>query len=151
MSLQRDLEAGLEMQQNRSNGEMMETNPRHEQEPELEEALRNFRLSVHAWSDAAYSRPRTAVVPTRASVWRAASGWALGCVLVAGIATGGFYQHQRDVEHQRQAAAERQREDQLLAAHRNEDSDTLLSHVNSDVARQVPTAMDPLAGLVGEE
>ena len=29
--------------------------------PELDLALREFRLSVHAWSEAAYSRPRTAV------------------------------------------------------------------------------------------
>ena len=30
---------------------------------ELDEALTNFRLSIHAWSEAAFSRERTAIAP----------------------------------------------------------------------------------------
>jgi len=123
--------------------------------PELDEALRNFRLSVHAWSDAAYNRSRTVAVATRSTVWRAAVGWALGCALVVGIVTGGVFQYQRGLYERnlnQQRAAEQQRKmDQQLAAHVNEDSDTLLAHVDSDVSRQVPAAMDPLASLVGGE
>jgi hypothetical protein len=72
----------------------------------------------------------------------------LGCVLVAGIVTGGVFQHQR-AEEQQQAAEQSRRIQEQVAAHTNEDSDTLLAHVDSDVSRQVPAAMDPLASLVG--
>ena len=49
----------------------------------LAEALRNFKASVDAWSEAAYSRPRT-VAATKRHSWRLAAGWALGCVLAFG-------------------------------------------------------------------
>ncbi len=55
---------------------------------ELDEALTNFRLSVHAWSESAFSRPRSAVAPVAPRrIWRLALGLALSFVLVAG---GGF-------------------------------------------------------------
>jgi len=71
-----------------------------EQDPELNEALRDFRLSVHAWSEAVYVRPRAVVEHAQRRIWRLATGWALGCVLVAGGAFGGFYGHL----HRQQAA-----------------------------------------------
>ena len=56
-----------------------------EPDAELEEAISNFRSSVHAWSADAYSRPRYMPGAAHQSrVWRLAAGWALGCVLVAG-------------------------------------------------------------------
>jgi uncharacterized protein HemX len=128
----------------------VELNP--EQDSELDEALTNYRLSVHAWSDAAFSRPRTVVAPRR--VWRLAAGWALGCVLIAGGASAGVWQH-----HQREmriAAARVAEQQQMVAqqreqqARRQEDED-LLAKVDRDVSREVPVAMEPLAQLMGED
>ena len=123
------------------------------EDAELDAALRSFRQSVHAWSDAAYNRPRTVKVGARASVWRRAAGWAMGCVLVAGVASGGAYQYARQVDQARQAKLVQQQEEQRRAAaeHAAEDEDALLTHVDSDISRQVPAAMDSLAGLVDEE
>jgi hypothetical protein len=119
-------------------------------EPELAETLREFRSSIHAWSDAALSRPRMAVAaPGRRKLWRLAAGWALGCVLLAGGASTGVYQHL----HQQQLAtiaAARVAEQERLAAQqkaRQEDED-LLAKVDSDVSRAVPSAMEPLAQLM---
>jgi hypothetical protein len=129
-----------------------------ELDSELVSALGNFRLSVHAWSEAEFSRPRTAKAPTRTAVWRKAAGWALGCVLVLGVASGGAYKHERYLQEQaRQAKLAEQQEAQRKLAEQSaakgvaEDEDALLRRVDSDVARQVPAAMDPLAGLVDVE
>ncbi len=101
----------------------------------LDEALRDFRLSVHAWSEAAYSRPRKAVERGRSRVWRLATGWALACVLVAGGASAGVWEHHRQemkiiaaraAEQQRLAAQERARQARL-------EEEDLLAKVDSDV------------------
>jgi uncharacterized protein HemX len=130
-----------------------------EEPGELDEALTNFRLSIHAWSEAAFSRQRTAIAPVAPrKVWRLAVGWALGCVLVAGGASAGIWQHQQR-EIMRNAAArvaEQQRLYEQLAAQqrsqqaRQEDED-LLAKVDSDVSREVPVAMEPLAQLMVED
>ena len=119
--------------------------------PELDLALREFRLSVHAWSEAAYSRPRTAVAAVRRKqVWRLAAGWALSGVLVAGGVSTGVWEHHRQemrmaaarvAEHERPAANERNQQA------RQEDED-LLAKVDSDVSRGVPSAMEPLAQMM---
>jgi uncharacterized membrane protein len=117
----------------------------------LDEALRDFRLSVHAWSDAVYSRPRAAVAPRQ--VWRLAAGWALGCVLVAGCASAGLWQHhQREMRSAtaRMAEQERRAVQQRNQQARQEDED-LLAKVDSDVSREVPAAMEPLAQLMAED
>ena len=113
---------------------------------ELGSALRDFRRSVHAWSDAAYQRPRLAASPASSMKWRAAVSWALGCVLVLGVATGGVYHRQHELEIARQAEVQRQAEAARAAAARTaaEDEDSLLAHVDSDVSRQLPAAMDAL-------
>jgi hypothetical protein len=121
---------------------------------ELDEALQDFRLSVHAWSEAAFIRPRTAVEPARRRIWRFAAGWALGCVLVAGSVSGGvFYKHHlnemkvtqaRIADQQKLLAEERSRQAQ------SEEED-LLAKVDRDVSREVPTAMEPLARLMVED
>ena len=121
---------------------------------ELREALTNFRLSVHAWSEAAYSRPRTAVVPLAPrQIWRLALGWALGCVLVAGGASAGLWQHhQQEIKIAQARVAEQQK----LAAHQKEllaqqEDEDLLVKVERDVSRDVPDAMEPLAQLMAED
>jgi hypothetical protein len=110
-------------------------------DPMLEEALRNFRQSLHAWSDAA------------SGAWRPALAWALGCVLVTAALSGGTYEH-----HERALAAKRAmdaaatRAQQVDVEKRAQLSDEdLLAAVDSDVSRTVPAAMEPLAQLMDGE
>jgi hypothetical protein len=119
---------------------------------ELDEALKSFRQSVHAWSDAAYSRPRTVTQVAVRRSWRLATAWALGCVLATGSLSGGLYQH-----HRRQVLATQVREAQqakareLAAEQRAQVADEdLLATVDSDISRTVPAAMEPLAQLMDE-
>ena len=122
------------------------------QDSELDEALTNFRSSVHAWSEAAFNRPRTmtdAVAPMR--VWRLAASWALGCVLVIGGASAGLWQHQqREMRITQAHLAEQQRLVAQQKARQQEDED-LLAKVDSDISREVPVAMEPLAQLMVED
>lgn len=117
---------------------------------ELEQTLRNFRLSMHAWSEAAYSRPRTGAAVVRHRTWRLAVGWALGCVLVAGSVGGGVYEYRHRQELARIAAAEREtRQQQLAAAERAREAEAeLMARIDSDVSQQVPSALEPLAQLM---
>jgi outer membrane murein-binding lipoprotein Lpp len=65
-----------------------------ELEPELQEALLNFRGSVHAWSGEVYAQPRRAMAVSRHLSWRVALGGAMASLLAAGT-LGGVYLHQR--------------------------------------------------------
>lgn len=117
----------------------------------LNQALQNFRQSVDAWSDAAYSRPRRALVAApRRSVWRLVAGWALGCALLAASVSGGFYvRHEQKVEKQAKLAAAREAEHERLQADlRAREEQNLLARVDSDVSRDVPSALEPLAALM---
>jgi hypothetical protein len=120
------------------------------QDPNVDQALRNFKLSVDAWSGAAYSmRPVAQSVPRRN--WRPAAAWALGCVLVASSVSGVVYQrHEEQVKAEQAAAklAEQQKQAADLQAANEED---LLASVDSDVSRQVPSAMEPLAQMDEDE
>ena len=78
-------------------------------DPVLQQALRDFRVSVHAWSEAAYEPAAHGARCGRAQSWRLAAGWALGCVLVAGGVSGGVYEHHHRQELARIAAAARGR------------------------------------------
>jgi membrane protein involved in colicin uptake len=149
-------------------------------DPVMKEALKNFKASVDAWSEAAYHQPRTVVKAPQHS-WRLAASWALGCVLAAGGLSAGMYSrhHQQEMAKiaaaraaqksaQERAAAERQAaaakeaqteraatEDSTAVA-RNSNTNTddaddvLLATVASDVSRQVPSAMEPLAQLMDD-
>lgn len=117
----------------------------------LGQALKNFRLSVHAWSDAELSRPRTLAAASPRGAWRTATAWALGCVLVAGGLSGAVYerQHRRELALiAAQRAAEQQKQ---LAAEKAREEEDLLAHVDSDLSRDVPAAMEPLAQLMQED
>jgi ribosomal protein S21 len=123
------------------------------QDAELDEALRDFKSSVYAWSDAAYFRPRVVTREVRGRNWRLATGWALGCVLAAGSVSGGLYErhHRREMEKmaaEQRAAEQRLREQQAKAAISDE---ALLADVDSAVSRQVPSAMEPLAQLMSDD
>jgi hypothetical protein len=119
----------------------------------VEDALRNFKLSVHAWSDAVYNRPRTAVQTLRHRSWRLAAGWALGCALVVGSISGGVIEHQHEQELARQAAAQKAAEQQKLLQQKSSqvDEEDLLAKVDSDVSRDVPSAMEPLAQMMSDD
>ncbi len=120
-------------------------------EPTLDQALTNFRQSVHAWSEAVYDRPRIVAPLAVHRGWRLAVGWALGCVLAAGSLTGGLYQYHRQAIAKGkadQAAKQRQVIVQQRASNTDED---LLADVDNDVSRAVPAAMEPLAQLMDSD
>jgi hypothetical protein len=120
-------------------------------DPGLEQVLRNFRASVCAWSDAEYARPRTAVMTVRQRSWRLAAGWALGCVLLAGGVSGGVYERHQRQEMARIAAVRAVERQRLVAEQRAREEEDLLAKVDSDVSREVPSAMEPLAQLMAED
>ena len=137
-------------------------------DPMVPGALENFKASVDAWSEAAYSRPRTVVRMARHN-WRLATTWALGCMLAAGSLAGGLYERHHRQELARKTAMKAAEQKVALeraapekpvkativtkrqptavnrAASENED---LLATVDSDVSRQVPAAMEPLAQMM---
>jgi hypothetical protein len=119
-----------------------------ELEPEVREALGDFKASVNAWSEAMMSRPREVKAPARMN-WSLVTKWALGCAVFAGTVSGGVYENHRQqqaakaeaariAEHQREMAAQRAKDDELMAK------------VDSDVAREVPSALEPLASLMDD-
>jgi len=122
---------------------------------ELEAALKDFKSSVHAWSDAAYSRPREVARTVRRRSWRLAASWAMGCLLVVGSVSGGLLERQHKMEMARIAAAQQaaDREKQLREqeARAKVTDEDLLADVDSAVSRQVPSAMEPLAQLMTED
>jgi hypothetical protein len=141
--LERVWNEGIEMLERKAHLEM--------EDGELDAALKNFRASVHAWAEAEFARPRMVAARTPKRVWRAAVSWALGCVLMVGAASGVVYEHGRQVAQARAEAAARQAELARVTAEKkaaaSEDADALLTKVNNDLARDVPVALDPLAGV----
>ncbi len=145
-------------------------------DPLLAQALKNFKASVDAWSDAAYDRPRKAVSVVRHG-WRLAASWALAGVLAVCAVAGVAYERQHRQEMARIAAvkasalkAQQQAAEQVRLAAEKERARTeqvsgakaraeqnigaadedLLATVDSDVSRQVPAAMEPLAQLMDD-
>lgn len=129
------------------------------EEQEIEAALKNFRASVHAWSEAEFSRPRNVKTARQSGVWRLIANpvlsWGLAAVLVVGgAAIPVAVHHERQVEAQRLAAIQRQQHQAAEAAARlaqnSMDDEELLKHVDSDIAQAAPDAMQPLASLMGD-
>lgn len=120
-----------------------------EQDTDVKQALANFRASVHAWGEAAYSRPRAVEMTARRRSWRLAAGMTLASVLVAGTVAGGVWEHQQQQEAAR-VAAQQAREQQLEAAQeRARQADRkLMTSVDSEISQQVPSAMEPLAQMM---
>jgi len=115
---------------------------------DMEQVLRDFRLSVHAWSDAVYQRPRRVAVPPRRMAWLKAAAWALGSVLVVGGAGGGLLDHQYQKEQARLAAAREAEHQRQLQEQQARKAEEELAKVDSDVSREVPNALEPLAQLM---
>jgi hypothetical protein len=127
---------------------------REEQDPMLQAVLKDFRASVHHWSAAAYHDRSQALVLSplpRRIIGQRSAAWALSLVLAAGVVSTGAYEfHQRDLA--RQAAVQREIEHQRqLARQHARETDELLAKVDSDVSRQVPSAMEPLASLMADD
>ena len=134
-------------------------------DPVVVQALEHFKASVDASSraaysrlDAAHSRPRTTVVGSAGHSWRLAASWALGCVLAAGSLAGAVYEHYHRQELARIAAmqaAQKARQARLeaeksVAANAVTKDQDLLATVDSDVSREIPAAMEPLAQLMDD-
>jgi uncharacterized protein HemX len=119
------------------------------QDAEVKQALANFRSSVHAWSEATYSRPRAVEMTARRRRWRLAAGLTLASALVAGTVAGGVWEHQQQQGAAR-VAAQQAREQQLEAAQeRARQADRkLMTSVDSEISQQVPSAMEPLAQMM---
>lgn len=145
---------------------------------EMRQALGHFREAMTAWGDAAYSRPRTMSARATHLVWRRVLGWTLGCVLVTLAAGGVLMQQRRNSElashpatQQKNAAAPQAAQiaaptaasvapqagletgSAQASAQKSGDAqgEELLAQVDSDVAREVPDAMEPLAQLLAED
>ena len=120
-----------------------------ELEPELREAIGNFKSSVDAWSENMLSRPREAKEPVRTN-WGLVTKWALGCAVFIGTVSGGVYENHRQQEAAKVEAARIAEQQHELAAQRAKDEADLMARVDSDIARQVPSALEPLASLMDE-
>jgi len=124
----------------------------HQMDGDLDQALSLFRKNVHAWADGEMSRPRAIAQPNRGiHHWRPAAAWSLGCALIAGMASGTIYQqHRLTVASQIRVQQEAEHQKQLAAQKAKEEED-LLAKVDSDISREVPSAMEPLAQLMAED
>jgi hypothetical protein len=128
------------------------SNQEADRDQALGQAIRDFSLSVRAWSEAAYNRPRPLFKATpQQKAWQRATAWALGCVLAAGAAGGGIYERHHRREMARIAAARLAEHQRQLAEERAREAEDLLARVDSDVSREVPNAMEPLAQLMAED
>lgn len=126
----------------------------------IDQALRNFRGSVKAWSDAEFVKPREVRRSRWNSIWmmltRPAVSGAMAAVVAAGcifIPAAVVHQHQVAAEQRQEAInrTNRQRamEAQERAAQAMDDS-ALMTEVDSDIAQEAPDAMQPLASLMSD-
>jgi hypothetical protein len=128
-----------------------------QEDPKVAEALRHFRESMHAWSEAEYSKPRTVHQKRRTTIWSIVTspllGWSLATmVLATTVAVPVTVHHEHVIAVRKQEALDRE---QKLAAQKAEqariaaiDDDELLSHVDSDIAQDAPDAMQALSSLM---
>ena len=138
--------------------------------PEVEQALKHFKASMDAWSDAALSRPRMVVNRALGRSWQLAASWALGCLLAAGSLTIAVHEvvHRQEMarlaghEAEQKAAAQRAAAERIAVQAQNRApaavavkqeagaNEDLLASVDQDVSQQVPAAMEPLAQLMDD-
>ncbi|HXS76913.1 MAG TPA: hypothetical protein VN753_12095 [Terracidiphilus sp.] len=120
-----------------------------EMEAELREAIGNFKSSVDAWSDAMAVRTREDKAPVRTN-WGLLTKWALGCAVFVGTVSGGVYQNHREKQAAKIEAVRIAEQKRELAGERAKDEADLMAKVDSDIAREVPSALQPLAYLMDE-
>ena len=120
------------------------------EDPVVAEALRDFKRNVDAWSQAAYARRRTDIRVQRHS-WRFATAWAVGGVVaISGLTTGLFEHRQEQARVALRLAEQSRTATELNATAAQMKDEDLLATVDSDVSRQVPAAMEPLAQMMDE-
>jgi hypothetical protein len=119
----------------------------------LEAVLADFRTSVHAWSEATYrNRPIVFSPVSRRILGQRSLAWTLSVAVVAGIASAGAYEyHQRDLVRQAAVQREAEHQRQLALEQHAREVDDLLAMVDSDLSREVPSAMEPLASLMADD
>ena len=120
-------------------------------DPELEGVLRDFRSSVHAWSEAVYQRPRLVEMAPRRMVWRKAAACALGSVLVAGGAWGGLLEYRHRQDEERLARLRQQEQQRLIQEQKAREAEQELARVDIDVSREVPDALEALVPATSSE
>lgn len=120
-------------------------------DPELEQALRSFRASVHSWSDAVYGRPRAIEAAPRRTIWRMAAAWTLGGVLVAGGTWGGFLEYQHRQEQDRLARLRQQQYQREMQEQKAREAEIELANVDRDVSQEVPDALEPLIPSISSD
>jgi hypothetical protein len=131
------------------NANFVRRNDDLELEPELRDAIGDFKSSINSWSESALSQPRVINAP-RGINWAHVSKWALGCAVFVGTVSGGVYESHRQQELANlEAARIAQQQRELAAQHLREEAD-LMAKVDSDIAREVPSALEPLASLMDE-
>ena len=134
------------------------------EEQELAGVFRAYRESVQSWSSDLMSRERRiAVVSTRRPLSLRLATFAMTAVLLASVVTGGVVQHERNVQEAQKIAQQKADAQKLadlkvaqekkaaadhLAANQSVQDDELLSDVDSDIAQDSPSAMEPLASLM---
>ncbi|MGA7107179.1 MAG: hypothetical protein WBV28_17390 [Terracidiphilus sp.] len=124
-------------------------------DPAMKQALGDFKASVHAWSDAVLSQPRTVREVVVRRSWRLAVSWGLTAVLLGSTLSAGLYEHRR-AQVLAQLAAQRalEQQHQLATQHAQEmaqQEEDLFASVDKDVSREVPSAMEPLAQLTDDD
>ena len=137
------------MKRTEENSKLSRASADVELEPELRDAIGNFKSSVDAWSEDALSRPRQVIAPARTN-WALLTKWALGCAVFVGSVSGGVYQNHRQQEAAKIEEARVAQQQRELAADRAKEEADLMAKVDTDIAREVPSALEPLASLMDE-
>ena len=157
-----------------------------EGENELRELLGDLKLSIDAWSESSYHRPRVAQAKAAGLRWQMALSGAVGLLTVAAVATVSLQGGHRPMRASQPAVvqapatsanpetAKTTAQDaavaeiearipgikripasiptlgQMVSSPQREEED-LLARVDSEVARETPSAMEPLARLMAED
>lgn len=124
-----------------------------ELEPELREAIGNFRSTVNAWSQAAVDSAAARSNDSRSRPgkhWILVPKWALGCAVFVCTVSGGVYENHRQQEAAKAEAARIAEQQRELTAQRAKEEAELMAKVDSDISREVPSALEPLASLMDE-
>jgi uncharacterized protein HemX len=118
----------------------------------LEEALSNFRLNIHAWSEAAMRPFAPAIAASPHGIpWRRTLAWAMGVLVAVGAASGGIYEHHRQQVLAWQAQQRQMEFEQRAQTLRAAEMDQLLANVDRDVSQEVPDALEPLAQMMSDD
>jgi hypothetical protein len=130
---------------------------KHEfEDTQVELALRNFRESVHGWSEQEYARPRVIKRSRWDAIFRLVAnpvmaGSLASALVITSVGVPVRIHHERQVVAEQNAARERQLELAKEAREQQANAmtdDELLSHVDSDIAQGAPDAMQPLASMM---